>query len=204
MIWDLNNLSGCVAARMSESRFAHTLGVLKMAKLLSDFCLPEHVEQISAAALLHDVTKELSHDEQVRILKKCDVVLPYDVDKCPQVLHSFTAPLIIRNEFEVYATKEILSAVEKHTIGSEDMSVFDEIIFISDYAEEGRNYSNCIKVREYMLSSMKNGEIESNCTILHKACLVAIENTISHLKSKDAFIAPEVYLAKKALETKII
>ena len=204
MIWDLNNLSECVSARMSKPRFSHTLGVLKMAKALSGFCLPEYMDQISAAALLHDITKELSQQEQLRIMERFNVILPYDADECPQVLHSFTAPFIIKEELPIYATDEILSAVKKHTIGSDDMSIFDEIIFISDYAEEGRTYSNCIEVREYMLSSMKSGETESNCRILHKACILAIENTISHLEAKNAFIAPEVYLAKKALEAKII
>lgn len=204
MIDKFKSLADKISLRMSAARYAHTLGVFEMAEKLADFCLPECKLSVCAAALLHDLTKDLSFDQQIEILTKNNVGLPCSPEKCPQVLHSYTAPFVILQDFPEYSTPEILSAVEKHTVGASHMTEFDEIVFIADYTEKGRKYQQCISVREYILSSMRNGETEHNRQILHKACIMAIDNTIANLKSRDTYIAPDVYLAKKALQAKIL
>lgn len=196
-------LQQSVKNMMSEKRYIHTVGVMEMAQRLADFCLPEKKLELSCAALLHDIAKELSDDELTDIIKKSyedsEKIISYD----RQVWHSFAAPYVIESVYSEFAISCVLSSTQKHTVGSEDMSVFDEIIFISDYIEMGRTYSACVAVREYLLGQLKDGEPEQNIQALHRACVMAIEYTVENLKSRGKIICTQSLLAKNALLTKI-
>ena len=195
----LSLLRIAVAKRMSEKRFLHTLGVESAAKRLGEVLLPDKVYELRAAALLHDVTKELSYEESLLLLKGASEELPEEVLSTPAVLHSFTAPWVIKRDFHEYASEEILSAVRKHTLGDRDMSIFDEIIFIADYVEDGRSYQPCVSVRDKLFSSLS----EEGVTTLHKACVEAIRNTESSLIEKGKTVNPISALAKTSLLSKI-
>jgi HD superfamily phosphohydrolase YqeK len=91
------------------------------------------------------------------------------------------APERIKRDFPDLATPDILSGVFNHTIGAPDMSVFDEIIFLSDYIEQTRSYESSVKLREYVLNNMKAENPLQNVEILHRACVIAIDNTVLHL-----------------------
>ena len=115
---------------LSKRRYNHTLGVEKMARFLALHCLPEKIKEISAAALLHDITKEIDLELQYEILKdNNDGILDMKCDISPEIIHSFTAPYIVKRDFSDFAIDEILSAIAKHTVGDAYMSVFDRIIF---------------------------------------------------------------------------
>ena len=65
------------------------------------------------------------------------------------------------------------------------MSLFDEIIFISDYIEEGRCYDASIKIRDELFSSLALAKsYEEKLSALHKATLSSIESTIAILKKR--------------------
>ena len=60
----LGELRETVMKEMSAKRFCHTVAVEDMvARLCALFC-PEQALKMRAAALLHDITKELSEAEQ--------------------------------------------------------------------------------------------------------------------------------------------
>ena len=54
----IDSLRREVGRRLSKKRFAHTLGVEKMAVLLGELCLPDMIDRLHVAALLHDISKE--------------------------------------------------------------------------------------------------------------------------------------------------
>ena len=135
---DIENLRGEISKRLSCDRYTHTLGVERAAVFLAQMCLPEKECELRAAALLHDVTKELSTEEHFQILRSAkQKILDKDRDFIP-ILHSFTAPAVISADFPEFATDQILSAVYNHTLGDSDMTVFDEIIFLADFIEDTR------------------------------------------------------------------
>ena len=65
----LSALRECVAKRLSKKRFNHTLRVEAAAVRIAEFCLPESISELRAAAILHDLTKELDDKEQFLIMK---------------------------------------------------------------------------------------------------------------------------------------
>ncbi len=190
-----------IKSRLSDKRFEHTLGVCDMARLLAEHCLPDAKDEICFAAMLHDIAKELSTEEQLSIIRREHIELT--AADTPPVFHSYVAPYIVTSEFPEFATPRILSAVEKHTVGDVEMSVFDEIIFLADYIEMGRTYKDCIETREFMLSSMVDGDIAGNVNALHKACVMSIDRTCKSLFEKGKPVNPKSLDAKKSLLSKI-
>ena len=190
-----------VKSMLSSKRFEHTLGVCNMAGILADYCLPRDKDEIIAAALLHDIAKELPNDRLVAMINEEGIVL--NSADAPPILHSYAAPHVIKSEFPEFATQNILSAVFNHTVGSIDMTVFDEIIFLADYIEEGRTYKDCIETREFMLSSLVKDNVEESINALHKACVMCMKRTCDSLLGKGAVVNPKTLDAINALTIKI-
>ena len=192
-----------IKKRLSEPRYLHTLGVARAASRLCELCLPSHTSEAAVAALLHDVTKEYSHEEQKRIIKEEDILIEGEDENTPAILHSFTAPAVIRRDFAKFATDSVLSSVLFHTLGSPDMSVFDEIIFLADFIESGRKYPDSVSTAKFVLDSMKKDSFDDNIKILHRACVMEIDSTVAHLNSLGKPICQRTLLARAAILSKI-
>lgn len=194
---DLLYLENSVKGRLSEKRFIHTVGVAKMAKRLGEIFLPGDIDELIAAGYLHDIAKECAEEELLELIKDYGYVLtPSDI-LSPAVLHAYAAPTLIKRDYSIYATEDILSSVFNHTLGAKDMSIFDEIIFISDFIEEGRRYDASIKVREELFSSISAAKnYEDKLLALHKASLSSIESTIAILEKRDLHVNEKTIEAK--------
>lgn len=198
----IEKLHALVKSRMGEKRFAHTLGVVKMADYLGAKCLPDMRKELVYAAYLHDITKELSDSEQNELLLQCGFELTDSERLSKPIHHSYTAPIVILRDFPEYATENVLSAVLKHTVLDPDMSLFDEIIYVADFIEENRTYTACIDMRDYVLSSVSDN-ISDNVMLIHRATLKIIDFTLDFIKRKNLFVIDKTLLAKEALERKI-
>ena len=171
-----------VGKRLSEKRFSHTLGVEKTAAFIGEKIIPESVDLLRVAALLHDISKEYSEAEYLELVKKHNLPFTDEDRKTPALWHSITAPGVVIDEFPAFADGQVLSAVYNHTVGAPDMSVFDEVIFLSDYIEEGRKYKGCINLRERFLSELSKAQsVDAAVDILHRAVVSSIDNTIDAL-----------------------
>ena len=193
-----------VEERMSKKRFLHTLGVEKMAAYIGQRVMPESVSELRAAALLHDISKEYSEAEYFELMKKHNIALTeWEINE-PALWHSMTAGAVIKNDFSEYASENILSAAYNHTVGSEDMSVFDEIILLSDYIEEGRQYPTCVGLREEFLSDLDSAEnVNESVLALHRAVAKSLDNNIKEFVSRGKPYHYRTELTRDAILKKI-
>jgi len=198
----LDGLEQSVGTRISGRRFSHTKGVAVSARLLAEFCGVDPIIA-EAAGLLHDVSKELSDKEQIHLIDEEGIILDEDDLSSPQIWHSYTAPIIIKRDFQDFATPEILSATRKHTVGNSDMSTLDCIIFLADFIEDTRVYDASNELRKYVFENMRTGETEENIRILKVACIKMIDFTIEHLLSTGKKVNHKTLLTKNALLSKI-
>ena len=155
---------------------------------------------LRAAALLHDVTKELSDDDQLRLLEAYSVKpLPEELDSMPTI-HALTASLVIPDRFPEFADARVIDAVRYHTTGREGMSTFEKIIFLADYIDETRTYPSCIALREEFFAANPEA-MENDARIRHldSAALRSIDNTMSYLHSKERSIHPLTLSAREDL-----
>ncbi len=181
----IDSLRERVGATLSGKRFLHTLGVEDMAARIGRILMPNDLDRLRVAALLHDISKEYSEAEYFDLIKRHKIDMSADDLSAPALWHSITAPYVVMSDFSEFADEDVLSAVYNHTVGSPDMSVFDEIILLADYIEEGRTYKNCVDLRVEFLEELKNsGFGEKAVLTLHKAVLKSLENNIKELASR--------------------
>ena len=196
-----------VASVLSEKRMKHVLAVEDMAfrlGLLYFFGDDESLVLLRAAALLHDVTKELSDDEQLDILREHDIEpLPEELASMPTI-HALTAAVVIPERFPEFADSRVLDAVRYHTTGREGMSIFEKIIFLADFIDETRVYPNCIALRNDFFAAkpecMDHGERVRH---LDRAALRSIDDTLAHLRGKGRAIHPLTLSARADLKARL-
>ena len=90
----------------------------------------------------------------------CDVIKENNLniiynDQVKSVYHGMLAPYFIKKELNI-TDVEILSAIEWHVTGKENMSPLEKIIYVSDYVEdlrEGETYAISRKIAEVNLDA---------------------------------------------------
>ncbi len=196
----LSALKAAVKSRQNEKRFNHTCGVEVEAAYLGNIYLPEQVDLLRAAAILHDLTKCVPDEEQISLCESFGIILTDEDRRTPQTLHGITAVETIKRDFPAFALPEILRAVKLHTTGSSDMSTFDKIIFLSDYIEAGRTYQNCKNMREKFHAVCETGRVD----LLDAAVAEVMKLTIDVLTKENIPIAEGTFDAYYALSGKVL
>jgi nicotinate-nucleotide adenylyltransferase len=189
-----------VKAELSEFRYGHTLGVERMAARLSRLYCPEKESLLRAAALLHDITKERSLDEQIEIFDKSGITPTEEQMAVLPTLHAVTAPLIIPEEYPEFAADELLDAIRYHSTGRENMTLAEKIIFLSDYIEDTRKFEDCIALREEFFAAEPEKMSEfDRMAHLNRVLLHSIEISVKDLEEKGKVIESNTLRARESL-----
>jgi predicted HD superfamily hydrolase involved in NAD metabolism len=121
-----------------EHRYTHILSVARTAgRLASEHGLDPLPARI--AGLLHDLARLYSSE---RLLRECaERGMPIDAfeQANPVVLHARLGAELARDWFGV-TDEAILSAIRKHTLAAATMSPLDEILYLADGLEPGRDF----------------------------------------------------------------
>ena len=133
---------------MSDYRYNHTLSVVEECKELAKLFDIDGKELVTAA-YLHDITKEMSIDDQISLCKEFDSCPDENYLKSPKTMHSYSAVFLIKKDFPEYANENVLAAVKNHTTGREDMSLNEKLLYLADYIEPTRKFDDCKSVRKY-------------------------------------------------------
>lgn len=165
---------------LSDKRLKHVLGVEKSAIELA-MQYGADVEKVSIAALTHDYAKEQT-DEEMR-----DMIISENMDLDllqygNNIWHGPVGAILVRKQLGI-ENEEILDAVRDHTIGSPNMDLISQIIYVADFIEPGRSFSGVDKAR---LLSKRSLEEAIAFTTIH---------TLNYLIKKNVRIYP------KAIET---
>ena len=123
-----------VRGSMSDYRFIHTAEVEKMAARIGELYAPDKLDILRAAALLHDVTKELTPDEQIEMLRVAGEDVATLELASHKTFHARTAVYAILRDHPEFADEELLATVRYHTTGRADMSICEKIIFLVYFA----------------------------------------------------------------------
>ena len=200
----LDELRLSVRSRLSDFRWSHTEGVERMAARLAKIYAPEIENEMRAAALLHDITKEKKTDDQVEICGRYRYKLRDDEIGSPAILHAITASLVIPDEYPVFAADAIISAVRWHTTGREGMSLSDKIIYLADYIEDTRKYEDCIALRnEFFSAEPEKMDKKERLDHLNRVLLHSFEITIEDLTEKGKIIESGTLEAAESLQKEL-
>lgn len=140
-----------ILARLRGYRYEHTLGCERAARKLAER-FGGDPEKAGVAALLHDITKHLSPQEQLNLCEKYGII-PCAVEKNePKMLHGKTAAAIAREEYGM--PDDICDAIACHTTGKHGMTLLDKILYLADYIEDTRDFPGVEKARELARTSI--------------------------------------------------
>jgi len=181
---------------LSDKRYAHTISVEKEAAALGEIYMPERVVELRAAALLHDIAKKLTYENQLNLIAEFGIINDTIKEIAPAAIHAVTAPIIIKRDFPEFATSDILSAVRYHTTGRAGMTKFDAIIYLADYIEPTRDKDVCIQTRRLFYEKLKSaGDEKERVVILRETILSVLRSTLAYLTSKKVKIEPDTEAA---------
>ena len=196
----IERLRVAATENMSEKRRIHTLAVEQMAMRIGAIYAPDKINVLRAAALLHDVTKELKLPDQLQLCQKYGIDVSENDRLAPKTFHAKTAAALIKEEFGEFADDEVVSAVRWHTTGRKGMSVCEKIIYLADYIDDSRKFSDCVKLREYFWGEDIAGMDESaRCIHLRDTLILSYDMTIRNLLDENSPVAKDTFDARNEL-----
>lgn len=143
----VNEIESLVREKYQNSkRLEHILGVARLAKELAiKFNL--NPEKAYIAGLLHDYCKYESTEEMVAIIADEEIISKFK--DAPQIYHAYASCVMAKDKFNI-VDLEILNAIKYHVYGRVNMSLFEKILVIADFAEDSRTYTRCKEVRKIL------------------------------------------------------
>ncbi len=154
-----------VKEQVSEKRFKHILGVEQAALELAQ-ANDYELEKASVAALVHDYAKERSEAEFKALIVQTG--LEQDLLNWNNFIwHGVVGAEIIKKELKI-TDEEILNAVRRHTVGAKEMTMLDQIVYVADYIEPGRDFPGVDQARQLAAESLRAAvEFETKHTLLY-------------------------------------
>ena len=176
-----------ILARLHGYRYEHTRGCERAARKLAER-FGGDPEKAGVAAILHDITKHLSPQEQLNLCEKYGII-PCTVEKSePKMLHGKTAAAIAREEYGM--PEDICDAIACHTTGKHGMTLLDKILYLADYIEDTRDFPGVEKARELARKSIDRAllycydqtltELVQRGKLIHSDTVAAYNDMIRH------------------------
>lgn len=196
----LDGLRACVMTKMSPKRFRHTLAVEEMVTRLCALYCPEESVKLRAAALLHDVTKELDPSEQEGLCRKYGIDVGAEEKAAPKLYHAHTAAEMIRAEFSEFADPTVISAVRWHTTGRAGMTLPEKLLYLADYIDESRTFQNCVILRRYFFGAMpEKMTLAEREVLLRETLILSYDMTVRDLLEEGKSVALDTVQARNEL-----
>ena len=174
-------IKNTVKGYQKEKRYLHTIGVSNEAKALAKIYLPQKEEKLYLAGLLHDITKDYSKEEHLKMCEEFGIVVPNGI--APKLLHAKTGAAYARRFFgSECVDNEVFDAIYYHTTGRENMTLFEMLIYLADYIEEGRTFEDCVVLRKFFYDNVAIAKTYNDkLEVLRKTMIFSFDLTIKNL-----------------------
>lgn len=170
-------------AEKALERYQHSIGVMnaasKMAFIYSDGD-EDFIKKCEIAGILHDYAKFFGKEDYEELALKHHVDFLYDKNY-ERVYHGYYGYLALIDDFDIH-DMDILNAVKNHIMGSGNMSLIEEIIYVADFIEEGRTEED-IPILKPLRALALNGKLK-------EAVAFESKHLIEHLIKMDNPIHP--------------
>ena len=198
---DFSTLKKEVEARMNNpKKFTHVLGVTdECERLAGIFKMNEYDKRsLMAAGLMHDITKTLSETEQLNLANELGATVDKETKRCPKTFHQLTGAYLAKKLYPDYTDERVFGAIRWHTTGREDMTLFEKLVYLADYVEINRQYSECKLLREHLYSALEEKGADKY-EALDRIMLEALNITLSLMIQDGEYIHPATVSARNSL-----
>ncbi len=178
---NIEDIKNDLKLMLKEHRYNHSIMVadeaLKLAKIY-------HVDEDKCylAGLIHDMAKNLSEEENNRLIKKYNLSEEWYNEENKPILHAEIGYYLAKEKYN--CDEEICRAIRYHTAGNIEMTTMEKIIFIADKVARENLNDELLYVKELAYQDLDKALL---------ALLVGLENK---LKQSNKELAP---ITKKLL-----
>ena len=124
---------------LSEKRYNHSLEVMKRCGELAEIYGVD-VEKAKLVGLAHDIAKELSEEDALRIIEENNIKLDEIEMQNHGLWHAKIGAVICKNELGF--TQNMVQAVENHTTAKPGMDLLSQILFVADCTGLDRDWED--------------------------------------------------------------
>ncbi|MDD2591213.1 MAG: bis(5'-nucleosyl)-tetraphosphatase (symmetrical) YqeK [Erysipelotrichaceae bacterium] len=121
---------------LTKKRYEHVLSTATLCKELASHYRID-ANKAYLAGLLHDLTKELTKDEQERLMR---IYFKDKLDTNAKTWHQYTAMIKAKQDFMI-TDNDIIKAIGNHVNGTHD-GLLSKIVYCSDKIEDNRGFDN--------------------------------------------------------------
>jgi predicted HD superfamily hydrolase involved in NAD metabolism len=130
---------------LGPSRFKHSLRVRDKILHLSRFHNID-TKKAGVAGLLHDVSRYMDRNGLLKFAEKTGMKIDAIERLEPKLLHAQISAYIAKTKFGI-KDRQILQAISSHTLGRENMTMLEKIVYVADHVEEGRSHAGAAHAR---------------------------------------------------------
>lgn len=189
---------------LTEKRYSHTLGVEREAASLGRLFLPDDINRLRCAALLHDITKKQSAEEQLALCRELGIEPDDEVLAAPKLFHSITGAALAERAFPEYADTSVISGIRWHTTGYAGMTMFESVIYLADYIEDTRTFEDCVTLRKFFYEGLSAADSESEkYTVFLKTMVLSFDMTVKNLIEEESLIDRNTVEARNSFIMKL-
>lgn len=186
--------------RLSPKRFHHTAEVERAVARLCALYAPQSTLPMRAAALLHDLTKELSPGEQETLCQSLGLRVTAQDRLSPKTFHARTAAALIPRQFPAFSDPTVISAVRWHTTGHRGMTLTEQLLYLADYIDDSRTFPACVLLRNTFFDARPECmSAKERREHLRDVLLLSFDLTVRDLLTEGQPIAPDTVCARNEL-----
>jgi len=132
--------------------------------------------------MLHDLARLFPAERLIRECATRNLVIDAFERRNPLVLHARLGAELARERFGVHE-EAILSAIRKHTTAAPNMSRLDEVVYLADGLEAGREFPERAQLERLAFAD------------LGAAMYGVLHAGVAHLRARELEIAPQTLVA---------
>ena len=138
---------------LTQKRFEHSLNVSEEAvKLAKKY--GADTEKAELAGLLHDITKNASAEEHLKIFSDFGIILNEIENGAEKLWHAMSGAAYAEHILGI-KDPEIIDAIRYHTTAKAGMSLLAKILYLADFTSADRDYDDVEVIRKYVNESLQ-------------------------------------------------
>lgn len=193
-----NKIKDDILSYITGKRYIHTLSVERECENLSQIFELDAInaQRLSAAALLHDITKEKNTEEQILLCKYYGIPITDEDMSAPKIFHAKTGAYFARDKFPDLTDDLIFGCIWWHTTGRGKMNLLEKLLYLADYIEETRTFTDCVELRRYFYTRIDRSD---KIKLLNKTLILSFDMTIKSLIDDGSIINSDTIKSRNYL-----